>query len=158
MPVHNKRLPYALPFFFLISIIIQISIGAFVSGLDAGRIYQSWPLMNGSFFPDDSNIRDLFSLNSFETPSIVQFVHRNLAYLIFLFFLFIVLVVFKNDDYFHLRKITFLILCFLTLQIFLGIITVLSDINIFLASIHQMGSIFLVIASLILIFKNSRIS
>ena len=51
-----KPLPYSLPFLLLICIVIQISIGAFVSGLDAGRIYQSWPLMNGSFFPDDSNV------------------------------------------------------------------------------------------------------
>ena len=57
----HKRLPYSLPFFLLISIIIQISIGAFVSGLDAGHIYQSWPLMNDSYFPDDSNLND-FSL------------------------------------------------------------------------------------------------
>ena len=37
-------------FFF---IFLQIIIGAFVSGLDAGKIYQTWPLMNGSYFPND---------------------------------------------------------------------------------------------------------
>ena len=34
-------------------ILLQIIIGAFVSGLDAGLIYQTWPKMNLSYFPDD---------------------------------------------------------------------------------------------------------
>ena len=49
-------------------------------------LYQTWPLMNQSYFPDDSKILDLFSLKALETPSIVQFIHRNLAYLIVLLF------------------------------------------------------------------------
>ena len=126
--------------------------------MDAGLIYQSWPLMNGSFFPDDSNIKDLFSLNSFEAPSIVQFIHRNIAYFIFVFLLFILIKVFKNNDFMYLRKTILLVFFVLLLQIFLGIITVLSGAQIFIASMHQMGSIFLVSVSLILIFKNSKIN
>ena len=63
---------------------MQISIGAFVSGMDAGMIYNSWPLMGTSFFPDDSLMMDLFNLESFNDPSLVQFMHRSLAYLIFI--------------------------------------------------------------------------
>ena len=37
---------------------LQIVLGAFVSGLDAGKIYQTWPLMNNSYFPDDINFND----------------------------------------------------------------------------------------------------
>jgi len=153
-----KPLPYSLPFFLLICILIQIAIGAFVSGLDAGLIYQSWPLMNGSFFPDDSNIKDLFSLNSFETPSIVQFIHRNIAYFIFVFFLFILIKIFKNNDFIYLRKTILLVFFSLLLQIFLGILTVLSGAQILIASMHQIGSILLITTSLILVFKNSRIN
>ena len=82
-----RKLPFNLPIFFICLIFLQIIIGAFVSGLDAGQIYQSWPLMNESYFPDDSNMKDLFSTKVFENPSIVQFIHRNLAYLIFIFYL-----------------------------------------------------------------------
>ena len=67
--IHNKKLPLYLPIFFMSCLILQICIGAFVSGLDAGQIYQSWPLMNQSYFPDDSNIKDLFSMEAFETVS-----------------------------------------------------------------------------------------
>ena len=55
--INSKKLPTYLPIFFMFCLIIQICIGAFVSGLDAGQIYQSWPLMNHSYFPDDTNLR-----------------------------------------------------------------------------------------------------
>ena len=42
---------------------LQIILGAFVSGLDAGKIYQTWPLMNLSYFPSDVIIKNL---NDFE--------------------------------------------------------------------------------------------
>ena len=137
---------------------MQICIGAFVSGLDAGQIYQSWPLMDQSYFPNDSNINDLFSMKAFETPSIVQFIHRNTAYFIIFLFSFIATIIYKNEDFIYLRRTALLIFLFLFLQTFLGILTVLSGAQIILASMHQIGSIFLITSSLILVFKNSRIS
>ena len=156
--VDNLKLPKYLPIFFLLIILIQICFGALVSGLDAGKIYQSWPLMNSSYFPDDTNIGVLFTLNSFETPSIVQFIHRNIAYLIFVFYLFIFCLIFKNDEFLYLRNTAVLILITLFAQILLGIITVLSGAEIIFASLHQIGSIILVTISLILVFKNSKIN
>ena len=44
-----------MPLFFLFIIFCQIIIGAFVSGMDAGQIYNSWPLMGSSYFPDDNS-------------------------------------------------------------------------------------------------------
>jgi len=114
--------------------------------------------MNGNFFPDDSNIKDLFSLNSFEIPSVVQFIHRNIAYFILLLFLFILIKILSDNDFIYLRKTILLVFFALLLQIFLGIITVLSGAQIFIASMHQIGSIFLVSVSLILIFKNTKIN
>ena len=155
---YNKKLPYFLPNLFLFLIILQISIGALVSGLDAGKIYQTWPLMNESYFPDDATLKNLISLKSFEIPSIVQFIHRNMAYLIFLLFIVILIMTFKSKDFFYLRNTTLYILLALILQIFLGIFTVLSGAQIVLASMHQIGSIFLISTSLILVFKNSKIN
>ena len=80
-----------------------------MSGLDAGQIYQSWPLMNHNYFPDDSSLKDLFSLNSFNTPSLVQFIHRNMAYLILFFFFIIAIKIFRNNDFIYMRKTMFLV-------------------------------------------------
>ena len=137
---------------------LQITVGAFVSGLDAGQIYQSWPLMNQSYYPDDSNLRDFFTLAAFETPSIVQFVHRNLAYLIFFLFCYIAIIVYRDNNYAYLRNVILIIFIFLFFQIFLGILTILSGAQIILASLHQLGSVFLITTSLVLVFKNSKIN
>ena len=58
--------------------------------MDAGQIYNSWPLMGNNYFPDDNDISNLFNINAFNDPSLVQFIHRNLAYLI----LFVYLIIF----------------------------------------------------------------
>jgi len=156
--ISNKKLPLYLPVFFIFCIMIQICLGAFVSGLDAGQIYQSWPLMDQAYFPDDSNIKDLFSMKAFETPSIVQFIHRNISYFIILLFIFIATIIYRNKDFTYLRSTALLIFIFLFLQTFLGILTVLSGVQIIFASMHQIGSILLITTSLILVFKNSRIN
>ena len=153
-----KILPYNLLNIFLILLLIQISFGALVSGLDAGQIYQSWPLMNGSYFPNDANFKDLASRDFLNIPSLVQFLHRNIAYIISFLFLIIFFIIFKNNEYSYLRKSTLVVLFFLLLQIFLGILTILSGAQIILASMHQIGSILLVASTLILIFKNSKIN
>ena len=77
-----------IPLIFIILVFLQIGIGAFVSGMDAGKIYNTWPLMGKTYFPDDNNFVNLFNLAAFSDPSIVQFIHRNLAYIIGIFYLF----------------------------------------------------------------------
>ena len=152
----QEKIPYKMPQIFLFLLLLQVSIGAFVSGLDAGQIYQTWPLMNTSYFPDDSNISDLFKTSVFSIPSLVQFLHRNIAYLIFIFFLSIFFIVFKDNNLFYLRGILIIILLIFFLQIFLGILTVLSGAELLIASMHQLGSVILITATIILIFKNSK--
>ena len=112
--------------------------------------------MNGNFFPNDSNLRDLFTLAAFETASILQFIHRKLAYLILLLFLYIFILIYKNKDFSHLKNIAKIIFFILLIQVFLGIFTILSGAQIVLASMHQIGSIFLISASVIFVYKNSK--
>ena len=152
------KLPFFLPSFFLFIVLLQISLGALVSGLDAGKIYQSWPLMGNSFFPDDSNYVELFLLNALENPSLVQFLHRSLAYFIFIYFIIMMLIVLNNRNFLYLKKNILYLLGVLIFQIFLGILTILSGAQIILASLHQIGSIFLILTTLTLLFKNSKIN
>jgi cytochrome c oxidase assembly protein subunit 15 len=155
---NNIKIPFLLPIIFFFLLILQISLGAFVSGLDAGTIYQTWPLMEGCYFPNDSNYVDLFTKFFFDTPSLVQFMHRNIAYLLFLTFLIIFILVIKNKKYFYYRKTIFLIFAALVIQIILGIITVLSGAAIIWASLHQIGSILLTTASIVFLYKNYKIN
>ena len=68
--------------FILSLIILQIIFGAFLSGLDGGLIYNSWPDMNGAFFPNDVGSEDIINTQVFYNPSIVQFLHRAIAYIL----------------------------------------------------------------------------
>ena len=88
------------PFQLLISLIfIQIILGAFVSGLDAGKIYQTWPLMGQNYFPDDLVIKKVSDMLVFDNHSLVQFYHRNLAYIIILYSIFLTIFVYKKKNY-----------------------------------------------------------
>ncbi len=148
-----QKLQFHLPFIFLILNFFQITIGAFVSGMDAGTIYNSWPLMGSSYFPDDNKFSDIFALNVFSNPSLVQFFHRNLAYIIFIYYLILLYKVYKNNliRYFSPIKIIGLILF---AQIVLGILTLLYGAQIYLASMHQINSIFLVSSSVYFLYLN----
>tara|TARA_Y100000590_G_scaffold78996_1_gene87792 strand:+ start:9697 stop:10716 length:1020 start_codon:yes stop_codon:yes gene_type:complete len=152
--IKQKKLPYNLALILLLFILIQIGIGGFVSGLDAGKIYQTWPLMNDYFFPDDSNINDFISLKLFSNPSLLQFIHRNVAYLIILLFIIVSLIIFKKQ-FSKLKKPLLYVSIFLFFQIMLGVLTLKSDVHIIFASLHQVCSIFLVGSSVYLLFKSS---
>ena len=63
-------------------VFVQILSGALVAGLDAGRGYVDWPLMQGQVIPDEAFELTPLWLNLFENPALAQFDHRLLAYLI----------------------------------------------------------------------------
>ena len=151
----NVKLNLFIPIFFLVLIFVQIVFGAFVSGMDAGKIYNSWPLMGSGYFPDDSKYANLFKLKVFSDPSLVQFIHRNLAYLIFIFYIIILFKIYSSKllRFFSVIK---LIGFFLFLQIILGILTLLSGAEIYLSSMHQISSIFLVSSSVYFLYLNSN--
>ena len=143
------------PYFFLLLIFIQITVGAFVSGMDAGKIYNSWPLMGSSYFPNDNSFLNLFNIKAFSDPSLVQFMHRNLAYAILGFYFIILFMIYKNKM-FNLFKTIKVIGFLLIIQIVLGILTLLNGAQIFLASMHQISSIFLVSSSIFFLYLNNN--
>ena len=145
------------PFLFLVLIFIQITIGAFVSGMDAGKIYNSWPLMGNTYFPNDNSIKDLFKISSFSEPSLVQFIHRNLAYLIIIFYFYIFFKIYRNKKHDLYKTINILGLLVL-LQIILGIFTIIYGAQIYIASMHQISSIFLVSSSIYFFYLNTKFS
>jgi cytochrome c oxidase assembly protein subunit 15 len=150
----NKINPL-IPFLFLILVFMQIALGAFVSGLDAGKIYNSWPLMGNSYFPNDNNLKNIFSLSAFSDPSLVQFIHRNLAYVIGFFYILIFVKIYKNKMY-DLYKSVNLLGYLIFLQIFLGILTILLGAQIYISSMHQISSIFLVSSCIYFLYINSK--
>jgi len=138
---------------FLIIIFFQIAIGAFVSGLDAAKIYQTWPLMNGNFVPEDVFIKEFSNSNSYSSPSHVQFLHRIIAYFIILIFSFIFYFLLKNKIV--NLKYLFVVLSAIIFQVLLGILVLTSGYKIYIASLHQLGSIFLLFSIIYLFYQVS---
>ncbi|MFL2887246.1 MAG: COX15/CtaA family protein [Candidatus Pelagibacter sp.] len=151
----NNKLKFFLPLIFLILIYVQIIIGAFVSGMDAGQIYTSWPLMGSDLFPNDSKYVDLFKLSAFSDPSLVQFMHRNLAYVIVIFYIFLMFKIYSNKLN-NLYIVINLLGIILFIQIILGILTLLHGAQIILASMHQISSIFLVSFTVYFLYLNTN--
>ena len=149
----DRKINNYVPEFFLFLIFVQIIIGAFVSGMDAGKIYNTWPLMGNSYFPDDNKFISLFKLSAFSDPSLVQYLHRNLAYLICIVFIVISYITYRNK-FFYLFKPLIILGLIILLQILLGILTVLSGASILTASLHQFSSILLITSSLYFLFRN----
>ena len=63
--------------------------------MDAGTVYNTWPLMGSSYFPDDSKFIEFLDITFFDNPSIVQFIHRNLAYLIVIVYIYLLILFLK---------------------------------------------------------------
>ena len=138
---------------FLFFLILQIILGAFLAGLDGGLIYNTWPDMNGKFIPTDINKIDLLKISSSSNPTVIQFYHRLVAYLII--FLLIVLnyiYYYKKIPMNNINILNFAIF----IQVILGIITLMTGVEIKYASVHQLGSIFVLLSFLFIYYKNTN--
>ena len=129
--------------FFILIIYLQIIMGAFVSGLDAGLIYQTWPKMNLSYFPDDLVLSNYDLVSLFSDRSFIQFLHRNVAYFIVLFVIAIGIKMYIEKKFIYFKNYL-LVFSVLIIQVLLGIYTLVSGLNLYLASLHQITSVILV--------------
>jgi len=148
-----NKIPNFLLLLILSLIVLQIVMGSFLSGLDGGLIYNSWPDMNGNFFPNDVDKKDYMSSEIFYNSSIIQFFHRITAYILVLLIIILNYLFFKKK--LSVSSIIFFDIAIL-LQIFLGIITLISGVEIKYASLHQLGSIFVLSSYLFILYKNSN--
>ena len=140
---------FLIPLFLLL--FLQIIIGAFLAGLDGGLIYNTWPDMNGLYSPNDVSFKEYFYLKSFSNPSIIQFYHRIIGYTIIIYILFLNYRYFKNNLEF--KSLIFFNAAVL-LQIALGVMALLSGVEIKYASPHQIGSILVISSYLFIFYKN----
>jgi cytochrome c oxidase assembly protein subunit 15 len=121
---------------------LQILLGALVAGIDAGRSYTDWPLMGGQLFPASAFLLEPWWRNLFESPGLVQFIHRVVGYALLAFAIFVWL---KGRKSAHPKtqsafNIAFGVLC---AQIVLGIVTVLYAAPVQIAIVHQLLAVFL---------------
>ena len=126
----------------LVILIIQIIYGAFVAGLDAGWIHNNWPLMNDGKFIHELvyTEQNPTYLNFVEGKSGVQFVHRTLAYVVVVF---IIAIWYKTKNTmltaWQTKGINGLVIM-VGIQFFMGILTLLLAVPVWLGVLHQVAA------------------
>jgi len=112
----------------LFLVYLQIFLGALVAGLDAGLIYNTFPLMGGDIVP-----LELYnSVSVWSDPASMQFMHRSMAYVVMVVCLFFA---YKNKS--------MAVVLVLVFQVVTGILTLLYRVPIPVALLHQMGAMVL---------------
>ena len=156
--VPNDNFKVLLWFVFLL-LVLQIFLGGVMSGMKAAVVYPSWPDMNGVYFPDiifDVSQWNIDNFNNYDKnpfmPALVHFLHRNTAYVLFIFGNILSYrfyragILFNNTNF---RRIGYSISIILLLQVVLGVVTVISSkgsIPVFWGVMHQAGALVLLTA------------
>ena len=120
---------------------IQLLLGAWVAGLDAGYVSNSWPLMNDRLVPDgiDWAMGPAYAFS--HDPFLIHFLHRWWAWVVVA-----AVVVFARRVKPLERKASVAVHSALGIQILLGIATVMTGMNIIIAVLHQAVAALLVVS------------
>ena len=141
-PPRDKKAKWSLPSKLAVTsfgiLLIQISYGGFTAGLKAGHVSNTWPLMLGKLIPP--NLFNSF-INIFESPQTIVFIHRWFAWLGLIAVPFVFWVVKKQNYPQDIQNGLKWLIGFVALQITLGILTILSNVNIVIALMHQANAI-----------------
>ncbi len=133
-------LPSKLALGSFVILIIQITYGGFTAGLKAGHVSDTWPTMMGALIPPN-----LFTswINVLESPQTIVFIHRWFAWLGIILVPAVFYVVKKQNYPADIQNGLKWLIGVVALQITLGVLTILSYVNIVIALIHQANAIFL---------------
>lgn len=114
-------------------LMIQFLFGAYTAGLNAGYAFATWPMMGDEWFPAGAEMLQPFLRNFVDNPIVVQFVHRWLAFIVALAVLLLAAECWIRG----LKSLAWLVVAAVTLQILIGIMTLLSGVHIWIAVAHQ---------------------
>jgi cytochrome c oxidase assembly protein subunit 15 len=147
-PFDNKNRIFFLVLIFLV--FIQIGLGALVAGSKAALVCTTFPLMNGHYYPSEINFAkgDVYE---FSTKLLFQFLHRNVAYFVFFYVIFLFFKTKNVQAQYQFHRSRWLLLGMVVLQVFLGIFTLIASqgkVPIILGVCHQLGAFLLLIFSI----------
>lgn len=148
---HLVRLrPFAMALVALV--FLQMLLGAFVAGLDAGLAFNDWPTYAGKWMPPGLYDLQPWWINHFENPAMVHFQHRNLGYAVAVFAALLYIAIRHQRADRPVRRAGIYLVALLGLQIWLGILTVVNMVPLALAAAHQITALTLFGATLWLTF------
>lgn len=148
----NSKLKKPLLLFFGL-LIFQTVYGAFVAGLKAGKFYPTWPKMGNEWFPTDTILSgDSIWFNFLSNGAGVQFVHRTFAWVVVGMVLWLWIRANKLKLSNSMNKGITMLIYLTTLQIFLGIFTLIYQVPVILGVLHQTTAFILFGTALFLLY------
>ncbi len=120
------------------AVLFQVVLGAFVAGLRAGYIYNTWPSMNGQFVPSDYWMKPAY-LSFFESHAATQFNHRMMAYLVAILAFVQIWLTSRTPVDDRIRITAQWLGAAIVAQIALGVFTLLTHVRLDLGLLHQGG-------------------
>jgi cytochrome c oxidase assembly protein subunit 15 len=124
---------------------LQFLFGAYVAGLEAGYAFSSWPKMGDEWFPSAAPMMEPFLRNFVDNPIMVQFIHRWLAFAVAAAAILLARAAWRSGE----RQSAALLAAAILFQIFLGIATLLTGVELWIAAAHQ-GMAVLVLGAMLL--------
>jgi heme a synthase len=116
---------------------VQVVWGAFVAGLKAGLLYNTFPLMGGALFPPHLLGLEPVLRNFVENPVAVQWMHRVLGTILGLAAIGFSVMVLRTETDAASRRLNLLLLGLVLVQYLLGVLTLLYFVPVTLGVIHQ---------------------
>lgn len=126
-----------LSFFSCLAIALTILYGGLVAGLKAGLIYNTFPLMEGQFIPDEWSFYQPLWLNFLENAALVQWMHRWLAVSTVLLVFLTSWSIWRQSPHKHTRAMAFIFAIAALIQATLGVLTLLFHVPASLGTLHQ---------------------
>ena len=123
---------------------LQFLFGAYVAGLEAGYAFNTWPLMGDEFFPAQTPMLEPWLRNLVDNPIVVQFVHRWLAFVVAALAIWVGIRTWRRGQ----RMDGAFLIAAVFGQLLLGIMTILSGVQIDIGVAHQ-GMAALLLAALV---------
>jgi heme a synthase len=137
-------------------IFLQLLIGGFVAGLNAGFVYNNWPLMGDGFLPDDLFFMTPWYVNFLENVATIQFSHRMVAYGVFLAVLYYFIRSRQHNSRSSISRSAHYLLAGVLVQVLLGIWTLLAVVPVSLGALHQGGGLLVLLLATYSLHRVSR--
>ncbi len=142
-------------------LVIQLLYGALMAGHKAATIAPTWPTINGDWVPDKLMADQPWGLNFIDNKILIHFIHRGLAYILFVLIVLWSVKLFRIKGSVLFEKIKWLPLIIVVVQVLLGIITVLTSNHIvpghwgvfeWMAQLHQLTGMLLLLSLVWMLF------
>ncbi|WP_077146108.1 COX15/CtaA family protein [Sphingopyxis sp. KK2] len=119
---------------------VQLLLGAWVAGLNAGQVANTWPAMNDHFVPEGIDWSDGAWMALTNDPFLLHFLHRWWSWVAALALLWLARAMARRGS----TRVATMLVAVVVVQMMLGILTVLSGVSLWIAVLHQVTGAILV--------------